>query len=276
MASPCELLVEDVDAITASRLTQLAFNEAKRIEQKFSRYRDDNIIHQINNAKGKTIALDDETVLLLNFADQCYALSDGMFDITSGVLRKVWTFDGSDNIPGSNQVSETLKLVGWQKATLENSSFTLPQDMEIDLGGIGKEYAVDRVFNFLAKETEASFLVNFGGDLRANHQRNNGSPWSVGLENPDQVDTAKGAIQIRQGALATSGDSKRFLIKNGKRYSHVLNPKTGWPVENAPRSITVSAPTATDAGILATFALLQGEGAEKFLKNEDIPYWIIR
>ena len=89
MASPCELLVEAVDAITANRLASITFQEAKRIEQKFSRYRDDNIVYQINHAQGKTIEVDDETALLLNFADQCYQLSDGLFDITSGVLKKI-------------------------------------------------------------------------------------------------------------------------------------------------------------------------------------------
>ena len=276
MASPCEILVEDVDLITAARLTQIACNEAKRIERKFSRYRDDNIIYRINQANGNTVTIDHETFLLLHFADQCYQLSDGLFDITSGILRRAWKFDGSDRLPTKSQVSRLLTCVGWQKVRLTDTSITLPAGMEIDLGGIGKEYAVDCVFNLLAEETEASFLINFGGDLRTNHPRRHGKPWSVGLENPDQVDVANGAIQIRQGALATSGDSRRYLLKNGKRYSHVLNPVTGWPVENAPRSVTVAAPTTTNAGMLATFALLQGEHAEDFLQNEGVPHWLIR
>jgi thiamine biosynthesis lipoprotein len=275
MASPCELLVEAVDAITANRLASITFQEAKRIEQKFSRYRDDNIVYQINHAQGKTIEVDDETALLLNFADQCYQLSDGLFDITSGVLRKVWTFDGSDRTPTNKQIKAVLPLVGWQKVSWQPPFLTLPPEMEIDFGGIGKEYAVDQTCQRIQQEVKMGFLVNFGGDLCASGIRKGNKPWLIGLENPIHTDKAQGAIEIKHGALATSGDTKRYLLKNGKRYAHILNPKTGWPVEHAPRSITVAASTTVEAGMLASFALLQGSNAKSFLVKQKAQHWIL-
>jgi thiamine biosynthesis lipoprotein len=275
MASPCEVLIEAVDSITANRMASLAFQEARRIEQKFSRYRDDNIVYQINHSQGATIKVDDETALLLDFANQCYQLSEGLFDITSGALRKVWRFDGSDHVPTAQQVAAILPRVGWENITWAPPFLTMAPGMEIDFGGIGKEYAVDQTCQRLQQEVKASFLINFGGDLCANGIRQNNKPWLIGVENPIHSDTAQGAIEIKHGALATSGDTKRYLLRNGKRYAHILNPKTGWPIEHAPRSITVAASTTIEAGMLASFALLQGKNAKHFLDEQQAQYWAL-
>ncbi len=256
-------------------LTTIVATEALRIEHKFSRYRDDNIIHRINSAAGASVEVDAETALLLDFADTCYELSDGMFDITSGKLRQVWQFDGGNRLPDADAVTAVLAHVGWEKAVWRAPNLRLKPGMEIDLGGIGKEYAVDRCHDLLRHKTELPFLLNFGGDLRISGLRRNGEPWQVGVENPDMQQLASAAIRLYRGAVATSGDSRRFLISHGKRYSHILNPKTGWPVSNAPRSVTVAAPTATEAGMLATFASLEGENAEAFLKAQQAQYWIL-
>ncbi len=275
MASPCQLLLDGGDRRMAEMLTTVVATEALRIEQKFSRYRDDNIVHRINNAAGALVKVDTETALLLDFATTCYQLSDGMFDITSGKLRQVWQFDGSNRIPDDRAVKSVLVDVGWTKAVWRTPQLRLKPGMEIDLGGIGKEYAVDRCHDLLRCKTEFPFLLNFGGDLRVSGVRQNGEPWHVGVENPDMQQLASTAIRLYRGAVATSGDSRRYLINQGKRYSHILNPKTGWPVNNAPRSVTVAAPTATEAGMLATFASLKGEDAESFLEAQQAQYWIL-
>lgn len=277
MASPCELLIDTDDALLANHLTQLAQREAVRIELKFSRYRNDNIIAQINTAKGATTTIDQETYRLLAYADTCYQLSDGMFDITSGVLREVWKFDGSDRIASNSDVAKLLPLIGWQKASLTQNSLYLPANMQIDLGGIGKEYAVDAVAALLQKTApDISALINFGGDIQVTKKRSDGKPWIVGIENPTQHQSAKTAVKIYQGGLATSGDANRYLVKDGKRYSHILNPKTGFPVMHAPRSVTVAANFCTQAGLLATLALLQGKHAELFLHQQEVTHWIYR
>ncbi len=276
MACPCEILSETLDKKTIQQLTQLAFDEARRIEKKFSRYRNDNIIYQINNAAGKQTKVDEETSLMLDFADQCYELSEGKFDITSGVLRKIWTFDTSDNIPDSHQVNEIMPYIGWDKVNWKKPYISLPDGMEIDLGGIGKEYAVDATVTILRSHTDASFLVNFGGDIACPFPRKNKTPWTIGVDDPENTGkNALGKIALYSGGLATSGDARRYLLKDGVRYSHILDPLTGYPVPDAPRSVTVISDTCLEAGMLSTFAMLQGANAVDFLKAQEVQYWCI-
>ena len=261
MASPCEILVDARPRQEAARLLAIAAAEARRIEQKWSRYRDDNIVHAIHHAAGQPVEVDDETAALLDFADHCHRLSEGRFDVTSGVLRRVWRFDGSDRLPDPADVEAMLPLVGWERVRWTRPTLAVPDGMEIDLGGIGKEYAVDRVHGLLAAASEHAFLVNFGGDLRASGPRSGGLPWRVGVDDP----RAEGA-PVRIVALE----------RGGVRYSHILDPRTGWPVAGAPRSVTVAAPTCTEAGMLATFAMLRGTDAEAFLDVEGVRSWCLR
>jgi len=273
MASPCEVLMEVDDEKLAWKILSVVANEAARIEAKFSRYRDDNIIAEINTAKGKVINVDDETARLIDFADQLYCMSDGLFDITSGVLRQVWRFDGSDRVPDGNAVGNILHRVGWQKAIWKNSQLRLEKDMEIDLGGIGKEYAVDCCVQKISDLTDCSVLVNFGGDLATSCERRDHNYWSVGRLITGK-DHAMALFQLYKGAIATSGDANRYLLKNGVRYSHVLNPKTGWPIVDAAHTVSVAANTCTEAGMFSTLAMLQGSQAGEFLGMQGVKYWI--
>jgi thiamine biosynthesis lipoprotein len=276
MASPCEVIIETSDKALANLVGKAISTEVWRIEDKYSRYNSQSLCSQINQSQGNPLAIDDETFALLNFADTCYQLSDGVFDITSGVLRKVWTFDCSSNIPSPLAVANVMKNVGWHKVKYNQTQIILPADMEIDLGGIGKEYAVDRAILLITSLTQQPVLVNLGGDLATNSPRKNGQPWQVGVEHPGFVNKKTMVVSLFKGALATSGDAKRFLLKNDHRYSHILNAKTGWPIENAPRSVTVSAPQCIQAGILATLSQMQGEHAETFLEEQEIKHWAIR
>jgi FAD:protein FMN transferase len=144
MATPCEIRIETRDHELAGRATQAAMAVARRIEAKFSRYREDSVIGRINKAGGQSVTVDKETARLLDFAAQCFEISDGLFDITSGVLRRAWTFDGSASLPEPSRVEALRKLVGWKKVTWRKPYFTLPEGMEVDFGGLAKEYAVDR------------------------------------------------------------------------------------------------------------------------------------
>jgi len=276
MSSPCEILLDHTDLDLAHAQVQAASHEAWRIEQKFSRYRTDNIVHALNHANGRTLRVDEETAHLLNFAATLHELSDGLFDITSGVLRRVWKFDGSDNIPQPNEIAKLLPLIGWQQVRWANPFLTLLPGMELDFGGIGKEYAVDRVFLQLAGMDNSALLVNFGGDLRARGPCRNGTAWQVGVEKPHAAGQAVEMIALLTGALATSGDARRFLLKKGVRYSHILNPKTGWPIQGGPRSATILSSDCVLAGMLATLTLLAGKNAEAFLKEqENIKAWLV-
>jgi thiamine biosynthesis lipoprotein len=295
MASPCELLIDTPDENIADQITNTAADEAKRIEQKFSRYRKGNIIHQINLCKKTTV--DNETARLLDYASKLFELSDGLFDITAGVLRRAWKFDASDKVPEQTLIDSLLPLIGWDKVQWNNPCISLPTGMEIDLGGIGKEYAVDRaaqlVCSFLIsqgkKNNQISVLLNFGGDITVLKPPGDSSrKWVIGIDTGINGDIRNSdnnglnqnhnsnhtLITVTNGGIATSGDSRRFLEKEGKRYGHVLNPRTGWPVENAPTSVTVAAKTCTEAGMLSTIAFLNGPNAESFLKEQAVDYWL--
>ena len=278
MASPCEILLEGVDHKFAEQALTFAATEAWRLERKFSRYVSGNPVDRINRSKGEPVTVDNEMALMLDYAAQCHALSGGRFDITSGVLRRAWRFDGSDHLPEQKETDALLNLVGWNKLAWQRPKLRLPDGMEVDFGGIGKEYAVDRVILDLKRSLPqgGSVLVNFGGDLACNGPRTNNKAWIVGVEDHQSRPDSSETLSLRGGALATSGDSRRYLLKNGIRYSHILDPHTGWPVPDAPHSVTVAAPTCTLAGMLATFAMLKGAGAELFLQQQDVQFWVQR
>ncbi len=276
MASPCEILLEVGSEIEARSLCENAEAEARRIETKYSRYRDDNIVHALNNGAGRPVTVDDETAGLLDFAHRCHEISGGRFDVTSGVLRRIWKFDGSDRVPSRKQAKALLPLVGWPKITWNRPDITVPEGMEIEFGGVGKEYAVDKVATQLAESASAPVLVNFGGDLRSIGRRADDRSWQVGVELPGSENEAGMNLELGVGALATSGDARRFLLRHGVRYSHILNPRTGWPVMTAPQSVTVLGDTCTEAGILATLAMLHGDRAESFLADQGTKNWVIR
>ncbi len=118
-------------------------------------------------------------------------------------------------------------------------------------------------------------LINLGGDLAVTAPRLDGSGWQVGLDSPQTPGQAHIQVALQQGALATSGDSRRFMISAGEgvQLGHILDPRSGRPIEGAPRSVTVAAPTCSEAGILATVAILQGHGAQAFLEQQQVRYW---
>ncbi len=278
MASPCELLCETDDAGLAQRLAQFAASEAQRIERKFSRYREDSVVHAIHAQRGQPLEVDGETARLLNFGEALWRISEGRFDLTSGLLRHAWRFaaDQTAAAPDPARLAELLTRIGWQHVHWLPPMLTLPEGMEIDFGGIGKEYAVDRVADWSASQTTAPVLVNFGGDLRCVGAAPANGAWQVGIESVAQFGEAVRRIELKSGALATSGDARRHAIIEGRRVGHVLDARTGWPAPGTPRSVTVAADTCSQAGSYSTLAMLHGESAEVFLEAEGVRYWCLR
>ncbi|SHG92299.1 thiamine biosynthesis lipoprotein [Ferrimonas marina] len=274
MASPCELLMDTRDPALAKSLLTLAAQHTWAFEAKFSRYRDDSLCQQINQSRGRPVAIDAEAYRLLSFADRCYQLSDGLFDLTSGVLRRIWRFEPGAMPPSQAEISKCLSRIGWHRVRFNQQQVVLPDGMELDFGGIGKEYAVDRCAALLAQRSPTTpVLVNFGGDIALSRPR--GNPWQIGIaDTPAITSELPGPIALAQGALATSGDTHRCLVHNGIRYSHILNPKTGWATHGGPRQLTVAGDSCLHAGLLATLALLHGDQAEAFIRQQDVDYWV--
>jgi thiamine biosynthesis lipoprotein len=276
MASPCEVLCETEDMDFALALAQYAAGEARRIDEKFSRYRPDSVVNAILESRGRSFAVDDETARLLDYGATLWRLSEGRFDLTSGILRHAWQFEEATHTPEPERIPELMRHVGWQRLQWSPPMLTLPAGMEIDFGGIGKEYAVDLVADFAARESGDPVLVNFGGDLRCAGRAPASGAWQVGIESLAAAGSAAKRVALGAGALATSGDARRYIEIDGKRYGHILDARTGWPAPGAPRSVTVAAPTCSQAGSYSTLAMLAGEGAEAFLDAEGVTYWCLR
>ena len=273
MASDCEARLAGVSAAHAQTLAALAIAEVRRIEHKYSRYRADSIVSRINAAagSGEAISIDAETAQLLAFATQLFALSDGLFDATSGVLRQVWDFK-TGRKPSAQQLAEVLPRIGWDHVQWNDQTARLMKlGMELDFGGFGKEYAADRAATLLMNEGAQHGLVNLGGDIRVIGPQSDGSPWSMGIRHPRQDDAIIASIPISSGALATSGDYERFFVEGSERFCHILNPKTGWPAQHW-QSISVIAPVCVAAGAMSTTAMLKGPDAIAFLAGQGVSY----
>lgn len=258
--------------LSAERIAERVIREVERIEAKFSRYRSDSVVSQINAAAGRmALHVDSEVAGLLEYADACYRQSSGLFDITSGVLRKVWNFR-SDTLPERNTIQALLPLIGWKKVKWRNPWLYLPTEgMELDFGGIGKEYAVDRAAGVLTELGVQSWLVNLAGDVRVSGTNEHNLPWSIGVADPEHPGELWGTVELKSGAAATSGDYERRIEIDGKRYSHLLNPRTGWPTEGL-QSVTAFADSCIIAGSVTTTAMLLGRDGLRYLDRIGVPY----
>ena len=276
MASHCEVRVYAPDEATAGRWSDAAIAEVRRIETKYSRYREDSVTTAINRAAGgAAISVDAETAGLFDFAAELHAQSDGAFDLTSGVLRRAWDFK-TGRVPSQTALDELRAKVGWSKVEWNAPSLRLRADMEIDFGGIGKEYAADRAAAIVVDLGGHYGLVNLGGDVRVIGPHADGSPWRIAVQDPrGEPGTTIAHLNVPHGAMTTSGDYERFFIHEGRRYSHLLDPRTGWPAEHW-RSVSVVAPLAIAAGACATVAMLKPVvDALKFLDAQGVRYLAI-
>ncbi|RMG44619.1 MAG: FAD:protein FMN transferase [Candidatus Dadabacteria bacterium] len=264
-------------SVTEARLGfEIVEKEVRRIEHKYSRYLKCGIVYEINAAAGESVVkVDDETADLLDFADSCFHLSEGLFDITSGVLRRAWDFN-LKRVPTTAQLEQVLPLIGWEKVSWKYPRIRLlVKGMEIDFGGFGKEYAVDRAVVLLRKAGMQHGFVNLNGDIAAVGPRPDGSPWIVGVKHPRREGSVIARAALFRGAIATSGDYERFMTVNGRRYCHILNPFNGWPVSDL-QSVTVYSPSCLAAGSMATIAMLQGrQAAFEFLGKHGQTFLIV-
>jgi FAD:protein FMN transferase len=281
MASPCELLLEGKGEAALRRGAAAAIAEVRRIESKFSRYQPHSVVSRINAAAGgEPLEVDAETASLLDFAASLWASSDGLFDATSGVLRRAWDF-ASKRLPPPGEIEALLPLVGWQNVERHGAAIRLRKPgMQLDFGGFGKEYAADRAAGVLQAHGAQHALVNLGGDIHVlgphGAPQMTGQPWQVAIEQPRPgTDAPLATLAIERGGVATSGDYERFFELEGQRYCHILDPRTGWPVQ-AWRSITVVAANTTAAGALSTIGMLKGAEAVEWLTGEGAAFLAVR
>ena len=260
MGGPCELKLYGALAEFVDRVAETAIKEARRLERKYSRYRDDSLTTAINRSAGDPcgIEVDPETARLLDYADTCFRQSGGLFDITSGVLREVWDLR-SGRVPTPGEVDAVRRRVGWQRVRWERPRLVLADpEMQLDFGGLVKEYAVDRCAECCRALGIQHGLVDLGGDLAPIGPHPDGKPWTVGIRDPRSPHTALASVPVARGGIASSGDYERFMIVDGVRYGHILDPRTGWPVAGL-AGVSVIAPSCLIAGTASTIAMLKGE-----------------
>jgi len=276
MGSPCSIQLYAGSAKKAKRAAKVAMDDVYRLEAKYSRYRADSYLSEINRsaAQGGHIKVDDETAGLLDYAATCYQQSDGLFDITSGILRRAWDFK-SGNIPAQEEIASLLEKIGWHKINWQRPllAFTVP-GMEIDFGGVVKEYAVDRAASACRDAGIQHGLVNLGGDIKIIGPHYDGSPWRIAIRHPRNPNGVLQTLLLHSGALASSGDYERCITLNGMRYGHVLNPQTGWPV-NYMAAVSVIGEFCVVAGSASTIGMLKGEGGPAWLNALGLPHlWV--
>ena len=272
MASEHELVLCGSGRAFADEVARRAIADVLRIERKYSRYRDDSVTSAINRAAGgAAVAVDDETASLLRYAGQLHDMSGGRFDLTSGVLRRAWDFSRRPpELPGERQLAAARALIDWRSVEWTGRAVRLPRaGMELDFGGIGKEYAADRAAAICREQGVLHGLVNLGGDVRAVGSRPDGTPWRVGIRHPREPAGVIATALLDDNAVATSGDYARYFELDGRRYCHVLDARTGVPVTHW-QSVSVLAPLATLAGSYATIAMLLGPDAEGLMERERV------
>jgi thiamine biosynthesis lipoprotein len=225
-------------------------------------------------AQGGEVTVDAETASLLNYADTCYQQSDGLFDVTSGILRRAWRFD-SGQLPEQSVLDELLTHIGWHKLAWHAPVLCFPQaGLELDFGGIVKEYAVDRAAVLCQQAGIQHGAVNLGGDIRIIGAHPDGKPWQVGIRHPRLPDTLATTVKLFSGAMASSGDYERCLLIDGVRYGHILNPRTGYPVRYL-ASVSVVSDFCVVAGSASTIAMLKEAQGTDWLQELGLAhYWV--
>ncbi len=243
------------------RAISAAYQEIERLNKLFSTHREDSLTRKISQNAGETVPIPAEFYKLLSRADKAYQLTNGRFDITVGPLVDLWGFySSSQQLPKADEIVQRKQLVGFDKLSYSEDYARLPSpDMRLDFGAIAKGYAVDQAAEVLRKEGVENFLINLGGNIYAGGVSPAGQPWRIGIRNP-RSEELDGIIQLSNRGIGTSGDYERSFIHNGQRYSHIIDPVSGYPVQGM-AATTIVADDALTADILSTALYLTGLAA---------------
>jgi len=260
MGSAFEFIIL-ADDEAGEELLDEAVNEVKRIERLLTEFSEFSQTSLINRCAGiRAVEVDMEVYDLIKRSKEISAITQGAFDITSGLLKKMYNFKGRQfKLPDEAQLKEALACVGYKHINLfaGHRVYLDQPNMHIGFGAIGKGYAADKVKELLLKKGVTNGVISASGDLTAWGTRADGKPWKVGIANPDDRDKAIAWIPIDHASVATSGDYEQYFEIDGVCYSHSINPKTGKPVKGI-KSVTVVSPRAELSDALATAVTIMG------------------
>ena len=245
----------------AAGFERAAVSWVKAFEAKYSRFRPESLISRINAAAGRDwTPIDAEMEGMLKLCDTLHFMTQGVLDPTALPLIRLWNYKAEKpRIPAESEIAGARALVGWKKVHRAPGKVFLPEPgMALDFGGFGKEYAVDIVAQIAKDPGITSARVDFGHDLRASDAPPGRPAWHIGLEDPAKPGAASGSLGIVGKGVASSGDYLRCFVYEGKRYGHIIDPRSGWPVANGCTQATVIASTCLQAGVLSTTAFVLG------------------
>lgn len=271
MGTTCE-----IQYVTSTPAHRIDFEHAAvawvdRFEAKFSRFKPTSLISQINAAAGRDwVPVDEEMELLCHLCDGIYAMTHGVLDPTILPLVRLWNWKAENpRIPTADQIEQARRAVGWEKVERADRMIHLPlPGMALDFGGFGKEYAVDVVARIARDHGLTDVLVDFGHDILASGAPPGRRAWHIGLEDPERPGSLAGSITLTGKGVASSGDYVRRFEVGGRRYGHIIDPRTGWPVSHGCTQTTVIADSCLQAGILSTTAFVLGlTGGIEYLRG---------
>jgi thiamine biosynthesis lipoprotein len=261
MGTSNEVVFSAESASMAAAFRDDMFEWLDAFERRVSRFRTDSLVSEINReAGGGWITVDSETEELLALCDWFHWKTRGIFDPSTLPLTELWNSAArQDRLPPSLEVARTRSLTGWSRFQREPGRVRLPhRGMALDMGGIGKEYAVDKVVALARRHGVSSAMVNFGRDIRAFGHPPEGGPWRIGLERPGDTDSCWCGVMLDDRAICGSGTYARGFDLAGLHYGHILDPRTGWPADSGCRASWAVAPSCTEAGIFSTTAIILG------------------
>ena len=273
MGNRFDISVVGDDVQWASDSIDDAINEISRIEKLLTTFNDDSQANLINKFAGiKPVAVDREVYDLIERSLRISELTQGAFDITYGSIdKRFWNFDTAmTELPDREIAKQSVRLINFRNVVLDKNDSTVflkEKGMRIGFGGIGKGYAADRAKKILLAKGVKSGIVNASGDLTAWGRQPNGKPWTIGIADPYTKVTAFSSIDISNMSVATSGNYEKYAVIGGKKYSHTIDPKTGFPVEGI-KSVTIITPNAELADAMATPVLVMGIKAGLHLINQ--------
>jgi thiamine biosynthesis lipoprotein len=257
-----DLTVVAEDSISGQGYLDMAVDEIKRIEALISSWSDDSETTEINRKSGiAPVPVSEELFALIERSLGISELTSGAFDISFASIDKVWKFDGSmERLPSEGDIKASVALIDYRKIKLDeadHSVFLPVKGMRIGFGAIGKGYAADQVKRLLMAQGVSAGIINASGDLTAWGSRPDGEPWKVAITNPLDKSKAFAWLPIEDGAVVTSGNYEKYVMIDGTRYSHIIDPRTGYPSKGV-NSVTVFAPKAELADALATAVFVMG------------------
>lgn len=261
LGTMCEIQYVAQSDRQASDFERTVVSWVNGFEARYSRFRPDSLIGRINAAAGKEwVEVDAEMEGMLKLCDSLHFMTQGIMDPTTLPLMKAWDYRAENpRVPEAKELDTARTLVGWKKLQRAAGKVFLPAaGMALDFGGFGKEYAVDFVAQLAADRGISAALVDFGHDLRALGMPPGRPAWHIGLEDPERPGATRGSLAITNRGVASSGDYIRCFVVGGKRYGHIIDPRTGCPVSNGCTQATVVASSCLQAGVLSTTAFVLG------------------